>query len=57
MLFSPILLIGALGLANASRDSNTTGNDFWLAVLLLMATVLFVGGAIIWLRNHDPHTR
>ncbi len=53
MLLSPILLVGVFALANASRDSNTRGNTFWMLVLLITATVMFSAGTIVWLRNRS----
>ena len=60
MLLSPILLISVFALANASRDSNTRGNTFWIWLLLITATVMFAAGAITWLRNRshgDEHVK
>jgi amino acid transporter len=53
MLLSPIVLLGVFALANASRDSNTRGNTFWIWLLLITATVMFTAGAITWLRNRS----
>ena len=50
MLLSPILLVGVFALANASRDSDTTGNTFWIWMLLIAATTMFTTGCVIWLR-------
>ncbi|HYI16384.1 MAG TPA: hypothetical protein VEX37_13395 [Thermomicrobiales bacterium] len=52
-LLSPILLVGVFALANASRDSNTRGNTFWIWLLLITATVMFAAGTITWLRNRS----
>ena len=54
MLFAPIFLIGSLALANASRDSNTTGNEFWSWMLLLVSVTAFSVGGAVWIRNRKP---
>ncbi len=51
MLFAPILLVGVFVLANASRDSNTTGNAVWSWLLLILAVGTFAAGCIVWVRN------
>jgi hypothetical protein len=50
MLLSPILLVGVFALANPSRDSDITGNAFWIWILLIAATAMFTTGCLIWLR-------
>lgn len=53
MLFTPILLTGALVLASTTRDMMTTVETIWTYVLITASAVTFPGGGFIWWRSRQ----